>query len=423
MAHEQGRARPRWFTIGVVGVAALAALAVWRIAQGGRGAPAPPAPAAPEAESDTRSLPAGPSPQSLGFDVSAPAAILVDAATGQVLLDKNADEIVHPASIAKVMTLLVTMDAVKRGFVSLDDPVRVSRNAEAMGGSQVYLASGEVFSLEKLLRAIAIASANDAAVAVAEHVAGTASAFVELMNRKAQDLGMTRTRFVNPDGLPPDTGPDPNVTTAREIAIMARALLDQYPEVLQWTSVRREVFRENPRFVMDNTNRMVGLVDGVDGLKTGFTNDAGYSVVVTAQREGRRLIAVVMKTESDQARVTQATSLLEFGFRAYRPAVVALAGEKVGELRVPTGQPERVAVKAASGLTVLTLGGQTRDLTRQVIWREDLAPPLAQGQQVGWVEARVAGKPAGRVSVVTSEAVRPVTGLSRVWRWLTNLFG
>ncbi|MBE3599577.1 MAG: D-alanyl-D-alanine carboxypeptidase [Limnochordaceae bacterium] len=363
----------------------------------------------------------GPGPQEVGFDVNAPAAILIDAETGQVLFEKSADTTVHPASIAKIMTMLVTMDAVKQGYVSLKDPVRVSRNAEAMGGSQVYLVAGETFPLEKMMRAIAIASANDAAVAVAEHVAGTVGAFVTLMNQKAKDLGMTHTHFVNPDGLPPDTGPDPNVTTAREVAIMARALITQYPEVLQWTSVRRETFRENPLLIMDNTNHLLGAIEGVDGLKTGYTTDAGYSVAATAQRDGRRLVAVVMKTDSDQTRVSQTASLLEFGFRAYRPAVAALAEEKVGELRLRGAQPGAVPVKAARTLTVLTLGGRSDGLTRQVVWKPGLKPPIPEGQEVGWVVASMKGTPLARVPVVTTGAVRPASGLSRLWIWLRDL--
>lgn len=362
-------------------------------------------------------------PDRLGFDVAAPAAILVDAGNGQVLFEKEADQPLHPASIVKVMTMLVAMDAVKAGHVSLDDPVRISREAEAMGGSQVYLAAGETWSLEQLLEAVAIASANDAAVAVAEHVAGTEGAFVALMNRRARDLGLERTRFVNSHGLPQDGGEDANLTTAREVAIMARELVTRHPEVLRWTSIRTKVFREQPRFVMVNTNRLVGAVPGVDGLKTGFTNQAGYSVVATAERAERRLIAVVMRTDSDETRVEQTSRLLEFGFRAFRPVVLAIPGEQVGEVRVRGGQPARLPVRAGTMLYVLTLGGDPRGVTRGLVVRDDLAPPIEEGQAVGWVLGEVDGREVARAEAVAGASVAPSSGAARLWQWIRDLVG
>lgn len=415
--------RGKWVRLAALGAGLLAVVAL--VLTGTRGGPGP-APGSPDrrgAPGASVQGPTGNTPAQLGFDVQAPSAILVDAGTGQVLFEKNADEPVHPASIVKIMTMLVTMDAVKAGHVSLQDRVRVSRAAEAMGGSQVYLVAGETWTLEQLLEAVAIASANDASVAIAEHVAGTEAAFVELMNRKARDLGMKATRFVNSHGLPPAEGEDPNITTARDIAIMARALVTQYPEVLRWTSIRSKVFREQPRFVMINTNRMVGTVEGVDGLKTGHTSEAGFSLAATAQRDGRRLIAVLMRTDSDEARVEQATRLLEFGFRAYRPVVVALADERVGELRLRSAQPEAVPVRAAGTLYVLTLGGDRRGVTRTVVFRENLAPPIEKGQPVGWVVGQLDGREVARVEAVAGEAMRPVSGAARFWRWLRDLVG
>ena len=362
-------------------------------------------------------------PAAVGFDVNVPVAFLMDAETGQVLFAKEADRPVHPASIVKVMTLLVALDAVERGLVSLDDPVRVSREAEAMGGSQVYLAQGEVFPLEKLLRAVAIASANDAAVAVAEHVAGTEGAFVALMNRRAQEIGARSTRFTNVHGLPPDGGQDANLTTARDIAIMARELVRRHPQVLEWTSVRREVFRERPLFYLDNTNHLIGRYPGADGLKTGYTSEAGYSVVATAQQNGRRLIAVVMQADSDATRVAQTERLLDFGFRAYRPVVVALEGERVGTLRLRTAQPESVPVRAARTLRVFTFGGESRGVTRRVELREGLQPPIRQGQEVGWVVGEVSGQPVARVPVVAEQAMGRASAGRQLWRWLRDAVG
>lgn len=427
-ANEQGESPPRvstsrWLRLAVlvVGLLVITGFVLTRT-RGGPGV----GPGGPERQGAPGADVQGPTantPARLGFDVQAPSAILVDAGTGQVLFEKNADEPVHPASIVKIMTMLVTMDAVKAGHVSLDDRVRISRAAEAMGGSQVYLAAGETWTLEQLLEAVAIASANDASVAIAEHVAGTEGAFVELMNRRARDLGMKATRFVNSHGLPPPEGEAPNITTARDIAIMSRALVTQYPEVLEWTSIRSKVFREQPRFVMINTNRLVGTVPGVDGLKTGHTAEAGFSLAATAEREGRRLIAVVMRTDSDEARVEQGSRLLEFGFRAFRPVVVALADEQVGELRLRSGQPEVVPVRAARTLYVLTLGGDRRGVTRSVVFRDNLTPPIEKGQRVGWVVGRLNGQEVARVEAVAAASMRPVSGAARFWRWLRDLVG
>lgn len=357
------------------------------------------------------------------FDVAVPVAFLMDAETGQVLFAKGADEPVHPASIVKVMTMLVALEAVERGLVSLSDPVRITREAEAMGGSQVYLRSGETWPLEKLLRAVAISSANDAAVAVAEHVAGTEGAFVELMNRRARELGARATRFTNSHGLPPQGNEDPNLSTARDIALMARELIRRHPQVLQWTSVRRELFREQPPFYLENTNHLIGRYPGADGLKTGYTQDAGYSVVATAMQGDRRLIAVVMRADSDATRVEQAERLFEFGFRAYRPVVVALEGERVGTLRLRQGQPEQVPVRAAQTLRVLTFGGEAREATRRVEFREGLRPPLKEGEQVGWVVGLVGGQEVARVPVVLERAMGRAATPQVLWRWLRDALG
>ncbi len=395
----------------------LLLLGVWVWRPGGEQGPA----GAPQDDEAARAGP--PAEQVPGFDVEAPVAILVDAETGQVLYAKDPDAPMHPASLVKVMTLLVALDAVEQKFASLDDRVRASAHAEAMGGSQVYLSQGEVHTLEKLLRAIAIASANDASVAVAEHIAGTEAAFVRMMNRRARELGMTGTTFVNSHGLPPEAGQDPNLTTARDVATMSRELIRRHPVVLEWSSVRREVFRERPRFVLENTNRLIGTYEGADGLKTGFTQDAGYSLAATASRDGRRLIAVVMGASSDEARVLQAQRLLDLGFRAYRPVTVALEGEKVGTLRLRTGQPEAVAVRAAQTLRVLTLGGDTSGVSRRVEFRQGLAPPVKEGEAVGWVVALLHGQEVARAPVLSERAMGRASGLTAFGRWLRNLLG
>ena len=211
-----------------------------------------------------------------GFDVESPAAFLMDVRTGQVLFEKNADLPLPPASLVKIMTLLVVMDAVEEGAVSLDDRVITSRRASGIGGSQVFLAEGEDHSLEEMLKAIAIASANDASFAVAEFLSGTEAEFAKRMNERAKRLGMVGSRFTSADGLPPARGQEGSITTAADIARASQTLILEHPRVLEWTSTAMEKFRDDPLFILYNTNHLVGKYSGLDGLKTGYTQAAGW---------------------------------------------------------------------------------------------------------------------------------------------------
>ena len=319
--------------------------------------------------------------QAQSFDVAARAAILIDAATGQVLFEKNADQPYEPASLVKIMTLLVAMDAVKAGQVSLSDPVRTSRRAASIGGSQVYLAEGETHSLEMMLKAVAIASGNDASTAVAEFLAGTEASFTQLMNERAKSLGMTNSYFANAHGLPVNQGERPSVVSARDIAAAARALITEHPEVLAWTSTVMERFRENPLFILYNTNGLVGKYDGLDGLKTGHTEAAGWCLVATAVRGNVRLISVVMGTESRTAREEETRRLLDYGFNRF---VLVLAGEgQVGTVKVPTAAKERLEVALANPLWVHTPRGQNIPVRTEIVPLAGLTAPIAQGQRVG----------------------------------------
>jgi serine-type D-Ala-D-Ala carboxypeptidase (penicillin-binding protein 5/6) len=248
-------------------------------------------------------------------------AIAVETSTGKVLFEDGADRVGYPASMIKLMTLFVTLDRAAGGEVSLDDPVRVSREAEAVGGRQVWLAAGEVFALRELLYAMMVHSANDAAAAVAEHVGGGDRAvFVGWMNRKAVELGMNSTVFHNVHGLPPDHARDADCSTARDIARLARALLDAYPEALSYTSVRRRPFRPSKPMTLTSPNALLSTFPGCDGLKTGYFRLAGFSVAATAERGGARVIAVVLGCRSKETRNRVAAEILEAAFaRLPRP--------------------------------------------------------------------------------------------------------
>lgn len=242
-------------------------------------------------------------------------AIAVDAATGQVLIEKNADTQGFPASVIKLMDMMVIMDHISAGQLSLSNMVTVTAAAARTGGSQVYLAEKEVFPLEDLMYALMVQSANDAAMAMAIHVGGSAEGFVDMMNKKAAELGMTNTVFHSPHGLPPAAGQKGDTSTAHDLAKLAKALIDQHPEILQYTSTRSRPFREG-KFIMRSHNHLLDSVQGCDGLKTGFISAGGFSIVVTAQRGGRRVIVVVLGSRDRKVRDAQAAELVSKAFAA-----------------------------------------------------------------------------------------------------------
>ena len=356
----------------------------------------------------------------LAYDVSGPSALLIDAGTGQVLLEKEPRRPVPPASLAKVMTLLVALDEVKAGRVSLDDPVRASARASRMTGSRVYLREGEVHTLLELLKAVAIAGANDAAVAVAEHIAGTESAFVAMMNARAQELGMADSRFANAHGLPPAEGEGEAYTTAHDIAVAARALIASHPEVLEWTRIRVERFRDEPLFNLYNTNNLVGRYEGLDGLRTGYLEESGYLIVATAQRSGVRLLAVIMGARDEKERESQTISLLDYGFQRFIPVTIPTG--RVGEARIPAGVPEWIPVEVRGPGRVLVPRGGPAEVEVEI---EALPPvlPIAAGDVVGEYVIRHGERELLRLPLYAGEEVKPASWLVRLWRRIRDALG
>jgi D-alanyl-D-alanine carboxypeptidase (penicillin-binding protein 5/6) len=287
-------------------------------------------------------------------------AIVVDDATGQVLFEDNADAPGYPASVTKLMTFLVIMDRVKAGQLTLETPITVSAEASRTGGSQVYLKQGEVFTVDDLLYALMIQSANDAAVALATHAAGSKEAFVALMNAKARQIGMTHTTFQSPHGLPPGKGQQVDITTARDLALLSRELID-HDDVLRYSSVKVRMLRGNTAnpFEMRNHNHLLGKLAGCDGLKTGYFSAAGYSLSATAIRDGRRIIVVVLGSEASKTRDFKVMELMEKGFAslpamptvntAAKPAVAAPAtAGKPATRAEPTVRTEPASAAPAS---------------------------------------------------------------------------
>ena len=279
-------------------------------------------------------------------------AIAIDAATGKVLEESNADGPGYPASVVKLMDLLILLEKIQQGSLHLTDAVTVTAEASRTGGSQVYLAEKEVFTVDDLNYAMAVQSANDAAVALATHVAGTKEAFVGLMNRRAGELGMKSTQYHSVHGLPPGAGQAPDVSTPRDLAILARELL-KYPDTLRYTSTRERPFR-NGKFILRAHNHLLGSFEGCDGLKTGWFPAAGYSIVATAQRDGRRVIAVVMGSQSRTTRDAAARELLSRGLAALPPVPPPVIVTNAVSTNLPAKVVPSEAVKKPPRLTLAT---------------------------------------------------------------------
>ncbi len=306
------------------------------------------------------------------------AALLMEKTTGQILFAQNEHEKLEPASVTKIMTLLLTMDAIDSGALAYDDVVTVSANAAGMGGSQVFLAEGEQITVEELLKCVCVSSGNDAAVALAEKVAGVTELFVEQMNNRARGLGMDDTHFVNPTGLTAEG----HVTSAHDIALMSRELLTKHPDIRRFATIWTDSIR-NGTFDLANTNKLIRRYDGATGLKTGYTASAGYCISATAEREGMELIAVVMKGETADKRNADAKALLNYGFSAY--ALVSAAPEEpLPALPVTMGETDSVSLTLPpDALTAVVEKAQAAALERRIDLPESLPAPVRQGQQVG----------------------------------------
>ena len=329
-----------------------------------------------------------------GADLSLPcrAAILVDQATGTVLYEKNADQPMPIASITKVMTLLLTFEAVHAGKFSLSSPVPVSAHAAGMGGSQIWLEPGEQFTLDEMLRAICVSSANDAAVAVAELVGGSEGAFVALMNAKAAQLGMSGTTFKNACGL--DT--EGHLSTARDVAVMSRAILTECPEVLHYSGIWTDTLRGGETMLV-NTNKLLRRYDGITGLKTGTTGGAGVCISASASRDGLDLIAVVLGSNSSAERFEAATALLDYGFASYEAAPLPDLSQRPLRLAVDGGAAADVPLdySALPGRLLVPRGG-AEGLAAAVELPGSCSAPLKMGEEVGAITVTSGGQTVGR---------------------------
>lgn len=355
------------------------------------------------------------------FDLDIRAAILVEAETGQVLYEKNSAETLPPASITKIMTLLIAMEEIEKGNLSLDSEISISKYAESMGGSQIYLAAGTRIKLEDLLKAVTIASANDASVAIAEAIGGTYSNFIRLMNKRAEELGMVNTHFANSTGLPVEHGE--HYTTAYDITLMSRELI-KYEKVLEWASIWVDYVQLPGRKAMlVNTNKMINYYPGMDGLKTGHTSEAGYCLAATAKRDNMRLISVIMGAETEKRREELTARLLDYGFNAFEKELILRKGEQVHNIEVPDGKKTVTTAEVAEDLYVVYKRGAKGTLQKEIVLREDLKAPIEKGEVLGQELIVQDGEILAQVDLVAVENIEKANIFTRLWRAFVNWVG
>ena len=336
------------------------------------------------------------------LEVAGKSAVLMDAATGTVLYEKNAHEPLAPASVTKVMTMLLIMEAIDSGKIRWEDTVTASETAAAKGGSQIYLKVGETMSVSDMVKSIAVSSANDCACAMAEHLSGSEAAFVEAMNQRAKELGMNDTNFVNCTGL--DDGPDAqnHKTSAYDIALMSRELLTKHPDIKKNTTIWMDTVR-NGAFGLSNTNKLVRFYPGATGLKTGFTSTAGYCLSATAEREGMELIAVVMGAESSNVRNTACKQLLDYGFANY--ALVSPMPEEEPTVEVKLGTAAQVRLVPGEAPQLLIDKGIKNSITSEITLSESVSAPVAPGQQLGTLTVRAGEQILAKIPLVAETEV------------------
>lgn len=333
--------------------------------------------------------------------VEAKAALLMEKETGQVLFAMEEHQRLEPASVTKIMTLLLTMEAISRGELRYEDTVTVSKNAASMGGSQVYLSEGEQITVEELLKAVCVSSGNDASVALAEQVSGVTELFVQQMNNRAKELGMVDTCFLNPTGLPAEG----HVTSAYDIALMSRELILHHPDLRRFTTIWMDTIRGG-EFGLSNTNKLIRFYEGATGLKTGSTDAAGYCISATAERSGMELIAVVLGGETSQQRFEDAKTLLNYGFSTYALADVTPAERQI----VPVKLGRAPSVEAVLEAGKLLVGkGQAGSLSQTVTLREDLVAPVEKGQTVGTLTVQCGDDTLAELPLTAADTVERMT--------------
>ena len=347
--------------------------------------------------------------------LSCKSAVLMEASTGAILYAKNMDEALPPASVTKVMTLLLVMEAIDSGRLNYTDNVTASANAASMGGSQIYLKEGETMCVEDLLKSVVIASANDAAVALAEHLAGSEEAFVAQMNERARELGMTSTNFENTNGL--DDTVSNHVTSARDIAIMSRELI-KHKKILEYSSTWMDTIR-NGEFGLTNTNRLVRFYKGATGLKTGSTSKAKFCISATANRNGMELICVIMAADTRDIRNEEAKTLLDWGYSNFE--VYKCDASSLGDIKV-TGGVERSTEAAHGEISFVVKKGEAKKMQKNIELPESIVAPIKKGDKIGSVVLSIDGKTVGNIDIISCNEVKKIVFWELLGRIIKGFF-
>ncbi|MEY8750724.1 D-alanyl-D-alanine carboxypeptidase family protein [Alkalicoccobacillus gibsonii] len=337
------------------------------------------------------------------FAENASSAIIMERDTGEVLYEKNSEESLPPASMTKIMTMLLIMEAIDKKQLKYEDMIRVSENAASMGGSQIFLEPGEEMSVQDMLKGIAVASGNDASVAMAEHLGGTESGFADMMNEKAKELGLEKTHFSNSNGLPIEN----HYTSAHDLAVIAKELL-KYEDITKFTGIYEDYLRQdtdNP-FWLVNTNKLVRFYPGVDGLKTGYTKEAKYGLTATAEKEGMRIIAVVMGSPSPKERNADVTTMLDFAFSQYKTHKLHERNEAVGEVKISKGQQKNVKAVTGESISILTKKTESIDqVVEKIELNENMKAPILKGDEIGTLIVENGGKVVSETPLVAEDEV------------------
>ncbi|ODM25883.1 penicillin-binding protein [Clostridium sp. Bc-iso-3] len=350
------------------------------------------------------------------FESSAESAILIEASTGQILYEKNADVAMPPASITKIMTLLLGFEALEKGMVQWDDEIIISEKAWRMEGSKMFLLVGDKVKFGEVMTGISVVSANDGCVALAEHLYGSEEAFVQVMNNRAKDLGMVNTNFMNSNGLPAEG----HVMSARDISTLARHLIQTQPKILELESTTEYTYNNIRQY---NRNPLLGVFPGADGLKTGWTDEAGYCIVGTAQQNGQRLIGVVLKTNSEKERSKAIQELLNYGFKNFKQMTVKNAGETVDAIEVKNSKKASVPLKLDSDISVIIPVGREDDL--QIVISKNtefLSAPVSADIPAGTFELQLDGKTIATSSMSTAEGAERIGFFGMIFRSISNFF-
>lgn len=356
----------------------------------------------------------------LALAEQAQSAILIDADTGTVIFEKKSHEQLPPASITKIMTMLLTMEAIDQGKLKLNDKVTTSEYAASMGGSQIFLEPGEEMTVDQLLKGVAMASGNDASVALAEKIAGTEKTFVNMMNEKAKELGLKDTHFSNCNGLPVEN----HYSSAHDIAMMSRELL-KYEGITAYTGAYQDYLRQETEkpFWLVNTNKLVRFYSGADGLKTGYTSEAKFCLAATAKRDGLRLIAVVLGEPNTKTRNSEVSSMFDYAFSQYALHPIYKAGEVIGKVKVHRGEASQLDLAASRTMNVLVKkGSQPADITQKLEVPDKLSAPIHEGQMIGKLIIYQDGKPLTEFELKAASSIEKAGWWTMFKRTASHLF-